>query len=52
VYPIKDYGAIEMGLHEFFNNQEPDAKPHWSRFTIIWRHTAAGWKIAKVISLH
>ena len=25
VYPIKDYGAIEIGYHKFYNNQEPNA---------------------------
>jgi hypothetical protein len=23
VYPIKNFGAIEIGLHKFHNNQEP-----------------------------
>lgn len=53
VYPIKDYGAIEMGLHIFHNNQEKQTgPPEVGRFTIFWRKTAEGWKIAKVISLH
>lgn len=53
VYPIKDFGAIEMGLHMFHNNQEPPPKhPKVGRFTIIWQHTEIGWKISRVISLH
>jgi hypothetical protein len=53
VYPIPNFGAIEMGLHQFRNNQEPDAKPHASRFMIVWQHTKEkGWMIRKVISLH
>lgn len=52
VYPIPGYGAIEMGLHRFINRAEPNAKPHASRFTIIWQQTPDGWKIRKVISLH
>lgn len=53
VYPIPNFGAIEIGLHQFRNNQEPDAKPHASRFTIVWQYTKElGWKIRKVISLH
>jgi hypothetical protein len=27
VYPIKDYGAVEIGLHKFHNNQEPAGTP-------------------------
>jgi hypothetical protein len=25
VYPIKDYGTVQIGYHIFYNNQEPDA---------------------------
>lgn len=53
VYPIKDYGAIEIGLHSFSNNTNPPDEPKKiSRFTIFWEKTAEGWKIAKVVSLH
>jgi hypothetical protein len=52
VYPIPGFGAIEMGLHKFFNYQEPNAIQHPGRFTIIWQKTKDGWKVRKVISLH
>ena len=52
VYPIKDYGAVEMGYHKFFNNQEPDAESTPMRFIIIWKNDHDSWKIKKVISLH
>lgn len=52
VYPIKDFGAIELGQHKFFNNQEPNAPQHISRFMIFWKKTGNGWKIMKVVSLH
>lgn len=53
VYPIKDYGALEMGLHYFINNTNPPDEPiKVSRFTIFWKHINGAWKIAKVISLH
>ncbi len=52
VYPIPNYGAIEIGLHMFHNNTEPDHKPTIGRFTIIWKREANDWKITKVISLH
>ena len=53
VYPINNYGAVEMGLHKFHNNTEKErtpAKP--GRFIIIWQNKNNGWKIARVISLH
>lgn len=53
VYPIKDFGAVELGLHMFHNNQEPPPKhPRISRFIVVWHHTENGWKISRVISLH
>jgi ketosteroid isomerase-like protein len=52
VYPIKDYGAVEIGLHKFHNSQEPGAVPKVGRFTVIWKKGNDGWKITKVISLH
>ena len=53
VYPIKDYGAIEIGLHSFSNNTNPPDEPKKvSRFTIFWKKTGDSWKIAKVVSLH
>lgn len=53
VYPIKDYGAIEMGLHKFHNNTEPPGTPsHASKFIIIWQYKNDSWKITKVVSLH
>lgn len=52
VYPVPGYGAIEIGLHKFYNREEPDHKPHTGRFTIVWRQENGDWKIAKVISLH
>jgi ketosteroid isomerase-like protein len=52
VYPIKDYGAIEIGLHKFHNSKEPNAIAEVARFTIIWKKENDDWKITKVISLH
>ena len=52
VYPIKGYGAVEMGLHAFHNNQEPAAQPHYSKFVHIWKRENGTWRITRVISLH
>ena len=52
VYPIKDYGAIEIGYHKFYNNQEPNAKSKPSKFIIVWKNENERWYISKVISLH
>jgi ketosteroid isomerase-like protein len=53
VYPIKNYGAVEIGLHSFSNNTNPPDEPRKiSRFTIFWEQVNGQWKIAKVVSLH
>nr|WP_298792598.1 nuclear transport factor 2 family protein [uncultured Allomuricauda sp.] len=52
VYPIKDYGAIEIGYHKFYNNQEPSAKSKASKFILVWKNEDGKWLITKVISLH
>ena len=52
VYPIKDYGAVEIGYHQFYNNQEPNITPTPSKFILMWQKINNVWKISKVISLH
>jgi hypothetical protein len=52
VYPIPNFGAIELGLHRFHNKQEPNAVPHDSKFIIIWHEKNGKWEISRVISLH
>lgn len=52
VHEIPGYGAVAMGLHSFYNNQEPDAISKPSKFIMIWRKTGTHWQIAEVISLH
>jgi hypothetical protein len=53
VYPIKDYGAIEMGLHRFQNSEDASSvTSRAGKFIIIWQHKNNQWKITKVVSLH
>jgi ketosteroid isomerase-like protein len=52
VSPLPNYGAVEIGMHQFRNKLEPNAQPHPSRFIIIWKQEGENWKITKVISLH
>ena len=39
VYPINNYGAVQIGFHKFYNNQEPDAESIPSKFIAIWHFT-------------
>lgn len=52
VYPIADYGAVEIGYHTFFNKKEPNTKPTPSKFIIIWKKEKENWKMTRIISLH
>lgn len=52
VYPINNYGAVEIGFHKFHNNQEPNAISKPSKFIIMWKNENGKWKITKVVSLH
>lgn len=52
VHEIPGFGAVELGMHQFFNNQEPDAESKPSRFITIWKQTDAQWTVTRVISLH
>lgn len=49
VYPIKGFGAIELGSHRFC--QAASGKcDGLADFTIVWQQTDAGWKITRVLS--
>jgi ketosteroid isomerase-like protein len=52
VSPVHNYGAVEIGMHMFHNNQEEGQVPHASRFVVIWRNMGDKWTIERVISLH
>ena len=53
VYPIHNYGAVEIGYHHFYNNTSPaDVTPKDSKFIVIWKKEAGNWKMSRVISLH
>ena len=52
VYPIKDYGAVEIGYHAFNDKKTPENKSKGSRFIMIWKKTDENWTVTRVISLH
>ena len=50
VYPIKNFGAVEMGYHRFHNNTEPEGTPSRdSKFIDIWELKDGTWKMTRVI---
>jgi hypothetical protein len=52
VYPIRDYGAVEMGYHRFHSIHDTDQHSHFARFVHIWKKQDGQWKITRVVSLH
>jgi hypothetical protein len=50
VYPIKDYGAIEMGAHQFCHLENRKDECGTFRFVHLWRKGDGAWKISRVVS--
>jgi hypothetical protein len=50
VHPIKDYGAIEIGVHKFRHLENGKEIVGTFKFVMIWKKTSEGWKISRVIS--
>jgi len=50
IYPIKDYGAIEVGRHRFCHVENGKDDCGTFSFVHILPRTKAGWKISRVIS--
>jgi hypothetical protein len=51
VYPMKGYGAVEMGVHRFHHPGHDDTEPLGEgKFIHLWQYTDGAWKITKVIS--
>jgi hypothetical protein len=50
VYPVKDYGAIEIGAHRFCHteNGKPDCGTF--RFMQIWQFKDGAWKVSREVS--
>jgi hypothetical protein len=51
VYPIPNYGAVQMGAHRFHNLQEKSTS-RFSKFVHTWHRENGQWKLARVVSLH
>lgn len=52
IHEIPGYGAVEIGFHKFYNNQEPNAISKPSRFITIWKKEEKQWYMSRIISLH
>jgi ketosteroid isomerase-like protein len=50
VYPIKDYGAIQVGVHRFAHTENGKEETGSFKFVHVWRKSGDSWKIARVVS--
>lgn len=50
VYPIKDYGAIQIGMHRFCHRENGKDDCGTFKFIHIWQKKDDGWKLTRVIS--
>ena len=50
VHPIKDYGAIEIGTHQFRHMENGKEEIGTFKFLMIWKKVNEQWKISRVIS--
>jgi ketosteroid isomerase-like protein len=52
VYPLNNYGAVEVGVHRFFKLTpgKPEELVEVSQFTHVWKKEDSGWKLSRVLS--
>jgi hypothetical protein len=52
VYPVNNFGAIEIGEHRFFQllPGKPEKLVEVSLFTQVWKKEGGVWKLARVLS--
>lgn len=52
VYPIKNYGAVEIGIHRFYVTEKGQKEKLGSeaKFVHVWEKKDIEWKITRIIS--
>ena len=50
VYPLKNYGAMEIGLHQFRHIENGKEEVGTFKFLMIWKQEKDIWKISRVVS--
>jgi hypothetical protein len=50
VYPIKDYGAIEVGVHRFTHMENGKQVVGLMKFLHVWQYKNNEWKITRIVS--
>jgi hypothetical protein len=50
VYPIKNYGATEVGSHRFCHNENDRAECGTFKCLHVWRKTETTWQLSRIVS--
>jgi hypothetical protein len=50
VYPLKGYGAVEIGIHRFRHLGHPEDGAGDAKFVTLWQNKDGVWKVTRVIS--
>jgi ketosteroid isomerase-like protein len=50
VYPIKNYGAIEVGSHRFCHDENGRTECGTFKFLHVWRKTGKTWRLSRIVS--
>jgi hypothetical protein len=50
IYPIKDYGAMEVGTHRFRHTENGREEVGTFKFLQIWEKKEGKWRVTRVVS--
>ena len=50
VYPLKGFGAVEIGIHRFHHPRHPEEGIGDAKFVHVWQNKDGIWKVTRVIS--
>jgi hypothetical protein len=50
VYPLKGYGAVEIGVHRFRHPGNTEEFGGEAKFVTLWQNKDGVWKVTRVIS--
>lgn len=50
IYPMDNFGALEIGTHRFRHPSDPNEKDGLGKFVEIWQNQNGAWKLVRVIS--
>ena len=50
IYPVKEYGAMQIGVHRFCHTENGKLDCGTFKFVHIWKKVNSEWKISRVVS--